>query len=170
MKKIVAVFLVIVICFSFISCSSKDEVATTKEYLGSAPILGVQVRFGDNVGYQAFTKDGSYIWMVEDENGKKETYEHNGTFCLDDDNLCTLTREQTDGKITLNFAGKVLSHKVYCAPKDEIDNNKIKIYDDKYLITTTSKTITFTETGEYYYVVKVNYVQGEVAYGFLLTE
>ena len=170
MKKLFALLFVFSICFSFASCSSKDEGETTKEYRPDIPIVKIRINVDDNAEYRALTRDGTYIWTEVDDNGEEKIFEYNGDFCLDDKNLCTFTREQTEGKITLNFAGSVISHKVYCAPKDEIESSKIKIYDEKYLVTTTSKTITFHESGEYYYVIKVNYTQGEVAYGFLLTE
>lgn len=171
-KKIISVILVILMCFAVSSCSSKDDKGETqtKEYKGSAPILGVQIAAGDNAGYKALTKDGTYMWTATDDEGNTEKYEHSGIFCLDDKNLCTLTRNETNGKISLNFVGSVSSHEVYCAPKDEIEDDRLKIYDEKYLITTSSKTITFPQDGAYYYVIKVNYTQGEVAYGFLLNE
>lgn len=159
--------------FSLCACSSeeKTELPTENNYDDIAPVLGAEVENSENIGFYALTKNGTYSWEYIDKNGKKVYVEHDGYFCLDDtESLCTFTREQTGGSITLKFSGSVSDYKIYQAPCEEIENDKTKILDDKYLVSTSSKTITFPESGEYYYVVNVNYDQGEVPYGFLLAE
>ena len=159
--------------FSLCACSSVDEEETTdsEAYLQSAPVLGAKIENEENVGFYALTKNGEYAWTLIDENGVETVYNHEGAFCLDfGDTLCTFTRKQTGGSVNLKFTGNVFSYKIYQAPREEIENDRSKIIDDKYLISTSDKTITFPESGEYYYVVNVNYIEGEVPYGFLLSE
>lgn len=176
MKKIICFILVLSTCFALCSCSgikenhNEKETATVEEHFERAPILGVQIENGENIGFYALTKNGTYSWTVTDKSGKTAHIEYDGYFCLDDKNLCTFTRDETNGKITLKFTGSVVDYKIYQAPREEIEKDKTKILNDKYLISASSKTITFPESGEYYYVVKVNYLQGEVPYGFLLAE
>lgn len=158
-------------CFAFVSCSAGDKkTETTTEYRPSIPIVKARIDVDNNAEYRALTRDGTYIWTEKDDEGVEKTFEYNGPFCLDDENLCVFTRKQTGEKITPDFAGDIISGKVYCAPKDEIEDNKTKIYDEKYFVSSTFRTITLPETGEYYYVLKLKYAQGEVAYGFLLSE
>ncbi len=172
MKKTICLLLCFAICFAFVSCSSdkKEEITEVEQHLSVAPILGVEVEEGDNVGFYALTKNGTYSWTATDENGKTAHTEYDGYFCLDVESLCTFTREQTGGKVTLQPTGSVVDYKTYQAPRAEIESDRTQIINEKYLISNNSPTITFPESGEYYYVVKVNYLQGEVLYGFLLAE
>ena len=171
MKKLFALFLVLAISFSFVSCSSENkEEVTTKEYSPSIPIVTVGIEEDNNDEYRALTKDGSFVWTETYADGNEKTFEYNGEFCLDDENLCVFTRKQVGESIAPDIANSIISCKVYCAPKKEIEDNKIKIYDEKYLVSSNSKIISFPKTGEYYYVLKINYPQGEIAYGFLLAE
>lgn len=175
MKKIICLLLALSMVFALCSCGSKnensnEETPTVQEHYEYAPILGVEVDDGENIGFYALTKDGTYSWMVTDKSGKTTYLEYDGIFCLDDEHLCTFTRAQTGGKITLKFTGSVVDFQVYQASCDKIENDRTQIVDDKYLVEIPSKTIAFPASGEYYYVVKVNYLQGEVLYGFLLSE
>lgn len=158
------------LAFLFSSCGEKnpDEALETTVYYSNAPILGVQIVNEDEASFYALTKSGSYKWSVTDENGEASETVKNGTFCLENKNLCTFTREQTGGSISLQFTGDVSSFSVYRAAKEEVSSDKRKIISDEYKISENSKTIVFPEEGSYYYVVSVTYTQGEVQYGFSL--
>ena len=172
MKKSVGILLAIIMCFSFSSCSSKgEEPTTTDQYLHVAPILGVQIDDGDKSTFYALTKNGEYDWLEVKENGEEKVWSHKGAFCLDmGEKLCKFTRKQTGGEITLQFTGNVVDYNIYQAPCDEIKGDKKQIMNEKYLIGTDMPTITFPESGEYYYVVDVIYIEGQVPYGFMLSE
>lgn len=175
MKKFVLIVLSLFICVSFVACSNKAETTETsgedKQYLEKAPVLGVEIKTEDSAGFYALTKNGEYTWKGTDSNGEECIWTYEGAFCLDfEETLCAFTREQTGGSIDLKLTGSVLSYEIYRAEKSEIENNKKQILDQKYLLQKDSGKITFPESGEYYYVVKVNYAQGEVPYGFMLAE
>lgn len=170
MKKIFSIFLAFAMCFSLVACSNDKSETENNKRLNAAPILGVEIRDEESAGFYALTKNGTYTWTVTHENGETEQTIYDGYFCLESENLCTFTREETGGSITLKFTGSVLSYEIYCAEKAEIENDKTKIINEKYLVDKNSEKITFPESGEYYYVVNVNYDQGEVPYGFSLTE
>lgn len=173
MKKFISVLLVIMMCFTCVSCAGNksDEETTVDPSLLTAPILGVHIRNGDKAGFYALTKNGSYTWNVTYGNGKAEQKIYDGIFCLDSENLCTFTREDAGESIELKFTGDVESYEIYSAEKSELDSeNKSEILDEKYLISENQSKITFPESGEYYYVVNVKYSQGEVPYGFIITE
>lgn len=173
MKKVISIFLAFSMCFLFFACSDGDAETPTSdgnEYLNSAPILGVEIKNENEAGFYALTKNGTYTWSVAHENGETEQTIYDGYFCLESESLCTFTRAQTGGSIKLKFTGDVESYKIYCAEKSEIEKDKKEIINEKYLFENTSDTIIFPERGEYYYVVNVIYTQGEVPYGFLLSE
>ncbi len=170
MKKFLSFLFAFCFVFLFSACAEKnpDETSETTAYYGNAPILGVQIVNDEEASFYALTKSGSYKWSVTDENGKTSEIVKDGTFCLENKNLCTFTRKQTGGSISLQFTGEVLSFSVYRAAKEEVQNDKTKILSDEYKISENSKTIVFPDDGSYYYVVSVTYTQGEVQYGFSL--
>ncbi|MBE6783327.1 MAG: hypothetical protein E7536_04885 [Ruminococcaceae bacterium] len=172
MKKSICLLMAFIMCFSLASCSSKEEEpTTTDQYLHVAPILGVKIETEDNAGFYALTKNGAYTWLETKETGEEKVWSHTGAFCLDmEDTLCKFTREQTGGKVTLQFTGNVADYKIYQAPCEEIESDKKQIIDEKYLIGSNSPTIVFPESGKYYYVVDVTYFEGQVPYGFMLAE
>lgn len=171
MKRCASLLLIFILIFSLVACSNGDNKENEElEYLKSAPILGAQIENGENVGFYAFTKNGTYSWQFNKGNGETEHIEYDGIFCLDSDSLCTFTHSQTKGKINLSFTGNVESFKIYSAPKSEIDDDREKILSDEYKIQTIGSTIDLPESGEYYYVVDVKYTEGDVLYGFILTE
>ena len=167
MKRLIAVLLSVFMCFTFFACS--DEIAekeTADSNESFVPILGVEIRNDEEASFYALTKSGTYAW---NENGESRIYD--GIFCLEDESLCTFTNEQTDGSINLKFTGSVEGYKIYSAEKAELDGKeKSEIINEKYFVSENQSKITFPESGEYYYVVDVKYVQGEVSYGFLLAE
>lgn len=167
MKKFVAIFLSALMCFTFFACADAgSEEENTDEKAFFVPILGVEIRNDKESSFYALTRSGTYTW---NENGESRIYD--GIFCLDDESICTFTRQQTDGSIKLSFTGNVESYKIYCAEKSELDSeNKAEILNEKYLISENMSKITFPDSGEYYYVISVKYVQGEVTYGFLLSK
>lgn len=166
MKKFVAIFLSAVMCFAFFACSGRaDETPSTENEEDLVPILGVEIR-NEEASFYALTKSGTYTWS---KNGEAVTYD--GIFCLDDGSLISFTRNQTGDGINLKLTGNVESYKIYSAEKSSLNSeNKAEILDEKYLVSENTSKITFPESGEYYYVIKVKYAQGEVTYGFLLSE
>lgn len=174
MKKFISVLLAVIMCFALASCSGNGEETTTSdssEDLNSVPILGVEIKNDDEAGFYALTKNGTFTWTVTHENGETEQRIYDGSFCLESENLCTFTREQTGGSVTLKFTGTVESYKIYSAEKSELDSkDKTEIISEKYLLSSDTSKITFPESGEYYYVVDVKYAQGDISYGFLLAE
>lgn len=170
MKKVLSVLLALNFAFLFSSCGEKnlEDALETTSYYSSAPILGVQIVNDDEASFYALTKSGSYKWSITDKNGDVSETVKDGTFCLENKNLCTFTREQTGGSINLQFTGEVSSFSVYRAAKEEVASDKRSIISDEYKISENSKTIVFPVDGSYYYLVSVTYTQGEVQYGFSL--
>ena len=157
--------------FLFVSCAQVDEEPTEDTaYLRKAPILGLSISEGDNAGFFALTRDGTYSWKVIYPDATEEQIQYDGIFCLDNEALASFTRKETGMKAKLSFTGNVMTYSVYCAPAEEIESDKTKIKDDKYKLTPQSAEITFPESGKYYYLVDVMYAQGEVPYGFVITE
>ncbi len=174
MKKVVSIFLVLLMCFACAACSGDNTgEETTKDTSSSLPpILGVHIRNGDKAGFYALTKSSSYIWNAEyDDNGEMISCDvAEGIFCLDIENICTFTREDAGKSIELKFTGDVKSYKIYSAEKSELDTKeKSEIINEEYFVSENISKITFPESGEIYYVVDVKYAQGEISYGFLLT-
>ncbi len=177
MKKIISVLLVFVFVFAMFGCSGNNtdlEQSTSDIPENSLPpILGVHIVNGDTAGFYALTKSGTYTWAKGfDENGEASEIEiSEGIFCLDDENLCAFNREDAGESIDLKFTGEVKSFKIYSAETSEFEEKeKTEIVDEKYLVSANQSKITFSESGEYYYVVDVKYKQGDISYGFILEE
>ncbi len=168
MKKLFCVLFVFVL-ITLSACSKVEEDASDVNAYNTAPILGTLISENGEAGFYALTKDGTYTWETEDEDGNVTLKNYDGIFCLESDSLCKFTRSQTGGKITLKFTGSVESFEIFSAPKSEIEADKTKITDERYSLA-TNNTITFPESGEYYYLIRVKYTQGEVNYGFLLAQ
>lgn len=164
MKKLLSLIIAVLLCITFASCST-ENLPEPEESDTSLPILGVEVRNENEASFYALTRSGSYSWTTPDG----EHIVADGIFCLDTDNICNFTREQTGGTIKLKFSGNVAGYKIYSAEKSQFDETeKSYIINEKYLISENSPNIIFPETGEYYYVVDVKYAQGEISYGFIL--
>ncbi len=172
MKKFLSVLLVFVLTFLLASCSAVNEENPTEDtaHLDVAPILGLTLTEGETAGFFALTKNGTYAWNAIYPDGTEALHQYDGMFCLDSENLVSFTRAQVGDKAKLTFTGNVMSYSVYCAPAEEIENDKTEIKDDKYKLTPQSSEITIAESGKYYYLVDVIYAQGEVCYGFAVTE
>ncbi len=166
MKKIFCLIIAFMLCFVCCSCAGeKTEAPTQDASLNYPPILGVHIRNGDLAGFYALTKSGSYTWT--DSSGNEILAD--GIFCLDEESVCVLNREDAGKSIELRFTGNVVGYKIYAAEKSELDKeNKSGIINEKYYVSENMPVITFPETGEYYYVVDVKYAQGEISYGFIL--
>lgn len=174
MKKIFSLLIVFLVSFVLFSCTNDiPETETESNSIESIPILGVEIRNENEASFYALTKSTTYTWKTgcdEDGNIIYETV-HDGVFCLDMDDICVFTRNQIDESILLKFSGDVLEYKIYSAEISQLDGKeKSDIIDEKYLISSNEKTIRFKEYGEYYFVVDVKYQQGEVSYGFILSE
>lgn len=167
MKRFFSVMVVFLIIFTCCSCAGggKPEDTTADDSLNYPPILGVHIRNGDLAGFYALTKSGSYSWT--DSEGNKILTD--GNFCLDEENICTFNREDAGESIELRFTGEVVGYKIYSTEKSGSDiEDKSGIINEKYLVSENTPVITFPKTGEYYYVVDVNYAQGSISYGFVL--
>lgn len=175
MKKILSLLIAFLMCFALSSCATQganpEQETETIPLASRPPILGVQIVNGDEAGFYALTKTGSYTWIKEfDKNGEATLTDiADGIFCLDADDICTFTREYAGKSIVLQFTGDVEGYKIYSAEISSFnEENRADIIDEKYLVSENMPQIIFPEAGEYYYVVNVNYKQGEVSYGFIL--
>ncbi len=174
MKNFFSIVLALVMIFMLGACSDnqpEENPQNTAEFYALPPILGVHIRNGDKAGFYALTKNGTYTWSYTDEKGETVSKIADGIFCLDSEELCSFRKEDAGESIELKFTGNVESYKVYCAERSELEKgDKTAILDEKYLVSSDTSKITFPESGEYYYVVNVNYTEGELLYGFLLAE
>ncbi len=174
MKKFFSVLLVVLLSFGLFSCANEGtETETEYDEENAIPILGVEIRNENEASFYALTRSTTYIWETgcdEDGNIIYETI-HDGIFCLDMDDICTFTREQTGRSISLKFSGDLKEYKIYAAKTTDFgDKEKSEIINEKYLVGTNKNKIDFPENGEYYYVVDVEYLQGQISYGFILAD